>query len=372
MPCPLCGETCRCGSETSSTAARAISGPEMPSTEAQAKDVPATVSSLAAQDTADDSAWRAEVSARLNRYHSRRKPRPPRYPSLRLRFEEKSTGNFPPEHSFLHSPSNHALAFDEISQSDSVEPLERDTSHGLEFPAVFSSETQQISNPSSRVATSAPVTAKIIEFPRSWDLPPVPLDELAEPIVTHPRILEVPELLPSPPALGGITIEAAKQPEVEKRPGIDIPLQSAPLARRIAAAAIDNLLIAVACGLFAFIFWKLTDTCPPLLQELGVLAGLAGLFWASYQYLLVIYAFTTPGLSIARLELCRFDGSRATRSIRRWRVLASFLSALSLGMGYLWVFLDEDSLCWHDRITRTYLARRSSTKPQEPGLSSAP
>jgi hypothetical protein len=27
-----------------------------------------------------------------------------------------------------------------------------------------------------------------------------------------------------------------------------------------------------------------------------------------------------------------------------------------LGMGYLWVFLDEDSLCWHDRITHTYLA----------------
>jgi hypothetical protein len=45
--------------------------------------------------------------------------------------------------------------------------------------------------------------------------------------------------------------------------------------------------------------------------------------------------------------------------LRRWRVLASFLSAVSLGMGYVWVFLDEDSLCWHDRITRTHLARRA-------------
>jgi hypothetical protein len=25
-------------------------------------------------------------------------------------------------------------------------------------------------------------------------------------------------------------------------------------------------------------------------------------------------------------------------------------------MGYAWVFLDEDALCWHDRITHTYLA----------------
>jgi hypothetical protein len=25
-------------------------------------------------------------------------------------------------------------------------------------------------------------------------------------------------------------------------------------------------------------------------------------------------------------------------------------------MGYAWVFLDENALCWHDRITHTYLA----------------
>jgi hypothetical protein len=25
-------------------------------------------------------------------------------------------------------------------------------------------------------------------------------------------------------------------------------------------------------------------------------------------------------------------------------------------MGYVWLFLDEDILCWHDRITHTYLA----------------
>jgi len=43
-------------------------------------------------------------------------------------------------------------------------------------------------------------------------------------------------------------------------------------------------------------------------------------------------------------------------------VLASWLSAVSAGMGYAWVFLDEDVLCWHDRITHTYLApkRRES------------
>jgi hypothetical protein len=72
--------------------------------------------------------------------------------------------------------------------------------------------------------------------------------------------------------------------------------------------------------------------------------------------LLLVYSRTTPGLRLAHLTLSRFDGTRPNRRLRRWRVLASFLSAVSLGMGYAWVFLDEDSLCWHDRITHTYMA----------------
>ena len=37
----------------------------------------------------------------------------------------------------------------------------------------------------------------------------------------------------------------------------------------------------------------------------------------------------------------------------RWRRI---LSALSLGLGYAWCMLDEDQLCWHDRITKTHSA----------------
>src|SRR5438445_12199928 len=36
----------------------------------------------------DGDSWRREVSERLHRYHARRRPRAPRYPSLRLKFEE--------------------------------------------------------------------------------------------------------------------------------------------------------------------------------------------------------------------------------------------------------------------------------------------
>jgi uncharacterized RDD family membrane protein YckC len=174
--------------------------------------------------------------------------------------------------------------------------------------------------------------------------------------------LEVPDVEPPAPALGGITMEAAAQPETEKRPGIDIPLQSAPLGLRLVAALVDGLIIAAASAAFGGIFWKVAAVRPPLAQILALTAGIPVLFWAAYQYLLIVYAASTPGLRVAGLELARFDGSIPCRSLRRWRVLASWLSAVSAGMGYIWVFLDEDALCWHDRITHTYLApkRRDS------------
>jgi len=172
----------------------------------------------------------------------------------------------------------------------------------------------------------------------------------------RPRILEVPEVAPPPPALGGITIEPAMVQETQRRPGIDIPLQSAPFGLRIIASVIDGLIIAAASVLFGFVFWKVALVRPPQIQLFSLAVGIPCLFWAAYQYLLIVYAGSTPGLRVAHLQLARFDGSPTTRSLRRWRILASYLSAASLCMGYAWVFLDEDELCWHDRITHTYFA----------------
>jgi uncharacterized RDD family membrane protein YckC len=201
--------------------------------------------------------------------------------------------------------------------------------------------------------------AKIIEFPRfAWAPPPPPPDQLAEPVTDRPRILEVPELAPPPPALGGITIESARAAEPERRLGIDVPLLSAPFGRRLAAALIDGMIIAGAAGIFGLIFWKIALVRPPHIQVLTLAVSIPCVFWAAYHYLLIVYTGATPGLHLAGLQLSRFDGAPTKRSLRRWRVVASYLSAASLGMGYIWLFLDEDSLCWHDRITHTYLAPR--------------
>jgi len=272
----------------------------------------------------DPDAWRREVAARVTKYRSRRRAPGPRYPSLRLRFE-------PTE------PSGHN---------------ERGTAADTEtFPADVSIPH---SEPIAGVSSPAEFGGRIIEFPRS--MANSVCDELADPVFDRPRIIEVPDLPLEPPALGGILIEPAADPAPDRRPGFDFPLQSAPMSRRFLAAGIDASIVLSAFVAFAYASFRITSTLPPLNAAGRISAVLVGVFWIAYRYLLLVHVGTTPGLKLAKLRLSHFDGTAVPKATRRWRVLTSVLSGLSLGLGYAWCFLDEDRLCWHDRITHTYIA----------------
>ena len=314
---------------------------------------------------------RDELTAKLSRYRARRKPRPPRYPSLRLRFEAGASGSSPTNSELpaFETVSHQALALDGMTELPTPAEAAWEPS-----PSESSDESAENGNARGSASPRPNHGARIIEFPRSPEFrsefppefrseflrsdpsPPTSYNELAGPVMAPPRILEAPEIVPPPPALGGITMEAAEPKGVQRRPGIEVPLQAAPISRRLAAATVDGLIILLASALFGSIFWKVTAMRPPLTQILGLAAAVPCFLWAAYQYLMLVYAGTTLGLRSAGLEVARFDGTLANRRLRRWRVLASYLGAVSLGMGYVWVFLDEDSLCWHDRITHTYLA----------------
>jgi uncharacterized RDD family membrane protein YckC len=135
---------------------------------------------------------------------------------------------------------------------------------------------------------------------------------------------------------------------------------SASIGRRALAALVDGAILATALAGFAAIFFRLNPVREALPQFTwkplaAAFAGVAFALWAGYEFLFAVYTGSTPGLRAARLQLASFDGAPVPRRLRRWRVLASFLSAVSLGLGYLWCLLDQDGLCWHDRITRTYV-----------------
>lgn len=279
--------------------------------------------------------WRQEVAARVDHYRARRKPREPRYPSLKLPFEN-------PE------PLPRACV-----------PQARLTGSALAMESAEPDLFLETSQTPAQPRPAAPVeAARVIEFPRYGAESGPAVEELAEPVMGRPRIVEAPELVPPPPVLGGMVIVEEKEEE-GPRPGIDLPLQAVSVGRRVTAAAVDGVIVLLACAMFGYIFLQLTHAVPPLRNLLVIGGGTLFISWAAYQYLLLVYCGTTPGLRLARLQMNRFDGTPAHRNLRRWRVLAAILSGASLGLGYLWSFLDEDQLCWHDRITKTHLGRRS-------------
>ena len=292
------------------------------------------------QEPGDPDSWRREVAARVSHYRARRRTREPRYPSLQLRFESEPVWNAPTTPA---SPLQAASAVSAARQNSGSATVPRiQLAEAADYPRILPAPTTE-------------TTAKVIEFSDYSSAGRLP-EELAEPVLDRPRIIEAPELAQPPPALGGISIEPAEEPAGQRRPGFEMPLRTASLGRRLAAGGIDATLVLSAFAAFAYIFFRITTEVPSPAKAAGAAIFLAGVLWAAYQYLLLVFSGATPGLKLAKLELQRFDGTPVLRRTRNWRVLASVLSGLSLGLGYAWCLLDEDELCWHDRITRTHMA----------------
>jgi len=290
--------------------------------------------------------WRVEVAARLARYRTRRKPRTPRYPSLLLPFDT------PESWSRLAPPSGSTAA--------AVAPARAGQDFTFRIEEDYAVGTPSLADPRETLGQAAEQSAKVIEFPRSAAIPVFHPSDLADPVFDRdlPRIVEAPEVLPPPPALGGMLMEPAQQEPAKRLAGTDFPLSSATIARRALAALVDGAVLATSLAAFGASFLRLNPVPEPLRPPpmlAGALAVIAVLLWAAYEFFFVVYTGSTPGLRAARLRLAGFDGSPLNRRLRRWRVLASFLSGLSGGLGYLWCVLDQDGLCWHDRITRTHV-----------------
>jgi uncharacterized RDD family membrane protein YckC len=380
----------------SSTLSLAGNGTEVaqPNPHLDFRDVPEEItpgdSALGSEVDSTTDSWRLELAARLDRYRTRRKPQTPRYPSLFLPFDAPGSWS---RTAPAGGPGTAALAAalagkefvfqsgaasEEVAETNRAEvrelseptsdPSSEPTSE--QSPGQHSEQDQELlHNPYSDQAPEQ--SSRIIAFPRSAAIPVFRPSGLADPVFDHsrPRIVEAPEILPPPPALGGMLIEPAHREPIDTRSG-ESPSASVSIARRLLAALVDGTILSTAVTAFAAIFLHLNPSpnlfvnpslrhvreLLPLLAGLGVVAIA---LWAAYEFLFVVYTGSTPGLRAARLRLASFDGSPLSHRLRRWRVLASLLSALSVGLGYLWCLLDQDGLCWHDRITRTHV--RGST-----------
>jgi uncharacterized RDD family membrane protein YckC len=287
----------------------------------------------------EDATWRQEVASRVDAFCARRgRKRITHAPSLSLDFERTAP----------------VAAVSQLT-SDPWEQVDRNPLPA-EAPAAIA----------DAVAEPEPEPNNLIEFPRpvepepvltSFDLPFV--EELAEPVVETPRILEAEE-----PAEGTLQIGGQAMPSIT----LDHPAEAAVpepafpqpalVSQRAFAGVLDAAVVGVAAALFATVFFYVAGRPPFSRMLLACAVVVAGILWAIYEYGFLVYGGSTLGMKLADLDLRSFDGGGVPQSSRRWRAVAMMISGVSLGMGFAWAILDEDGLCWHDRISRSLLRPR--------------
>ncbi|MGA7353348.1 MAG: RDD family protein [Acidobacteriaceae bacterium] len=174
--------------------------------------------------------------------------------------------------------------------------------------------------------------------------------------------LRIPEVGPDAslepaPAWRSIHLDA-ENPMRQSKQSSSLPdgprLQVASLEDRALAALVDCAFTLAAFLLFALVFAVCSTSLPSGRAALIVAAVTLFAMWLMYQLLFFTLTDATPGMRYAKIALCTFGDETPSRSTRRGRIAALLLSALPLGLGFLWAVFDEDALGWHDRITQTY------------------
>ncbi len=382
MACPLCGEVCTCslGSAASSLIdpeAIDISEQQFSASLEAAGDDQLSVTREVERDrpfgralpetnlAVDEHAmWRDEVASRLESFRARRR-RPVRERSLPLDFEravnrEITLGNLSSEPEELPAEAEaHAEAAEVTPATRETPDREEQLIAGIADFAFREQETQPIGELQPAEVSPPLEDRKIIEFPRQQMLPVMPpsSEELAETMVNRPRILDAPEEVDATAPLAHISVA----PEEEPAPiEFELPMQVAPMWQRAFAGFVDMLVALIGALVFFSLLLKLGLPVPH--SKTGLLIALLPpcVLWAIYEYVFLVYGGVTLGMQMAGLKLVTFDGLTPRNGTRRGRALAMLLSVLSLGLGIVWALLDEDTLCWHDRITRTYVVASSS------------
>jgi uncharacterized RDD family membrane protein YckC len=291
------------------------------------------------ESRADQIYWRQEVVTRVQQHRARRRRRFDADASLEL--------NFP-------APKEEVVA-DQASQQAASESAPA-------APArVDGDDAARAGDRSSRNIAAPPAEPrKIIRFPRIVGpetalavRPFVDELELAEPAPETPRILDAPEPRQMDLLYAFTDIELEESASV--REDLDLPPQPAPLYQRALATLVDGVIVLTGAAIFTAAFVEMSGaSLQGRAASLGA-AAVVGIFWLLFQHIFLVYGRGTPGMRSAGLELRNLAGERPSRFARCSRGPATMISALSLGVGFVWAFIDEDTLGWHDRISGTYM-----------------
>jgi uncharacterized RDD family membrane protein YckC len=159
----------------------------------------------------------------------------------------------------------------------------------------------------------------------------------------------------------------------------EVLVTSAPTWRRLIASAADGLLvlslaaIPFVSGLMDWrvylppdgLFWGdhllvLVASRPTVLLHPLVLPVAVGCLW---HFVWVYFAEgRTPGMRLARLRIVDKSGGAPTWSTASLRTAAHAVSALFLGLGWVWIFVSAHRRSWSDLASDTWMVTSTRTK----------
>jgi len=150
----------------------------------------------------------------------------------------------------------------------------------------------------------------------------------------------------------------------------------APPMRRLMAGAMDVSMVLLGFGAFA-VAMRIAAVYLASSAAAGEVSnpgfGMGKTVWVTmaaamtlislfYGLIFAIARRETAGMNWTQLQLVTFDGSSLDGRDRTIRFVSAWLSYCSGGLGLLWALADEESLAFHDHISKTYPAEKGSSR----------
>jgi len=186
----------------------------------------------------------------------------------------------------------------------------------------------------------------------------VPFESIAPDPVQHPsrKTQAAPrqrhrKVIPGQQALE-FTLAARSQKPVDGVIYCDAPV--AVPAHRAMAVAVDASIILMALAIFGIIFRLAGGTFVMDAKTAPIFLAAAAGVVVFYRVLWCLANGDSAGQRWTHLRLVNFDGQRPTRTQRFYRLASALLSLLAAGIGLLWSLVDEETLTWHDHISKTF------------------
>lgn len=136
-------------------------------------------------------------------------------------------------------------------------------------------------------------------------------------------------------------------------------METVGLTRRILALLYDSLIVVgIALSLSLVLVWLNGGAGPPgsfvSYLQIAIIIFIGPFF---YSYFWIKNNGQTLGMQAWKIKLISSNNLPLTLRQVLLRCLLSTLSALLLGLGYLWILVNKENLSWADILTNTKVVR---------------